>query len=241
MRLRPVCPQCGAALPQPVGGADPGQCPVHGRVRACWRAVEASYEAFTEHLVLSRGLPTWLPWPLPPGWSVTDFGCVGGEGVPPRATFLTCHGLTPEDGAVSLTVITEEPRVGLGALLAAVPHNDPGRAAWDEPAAMRLRLEGTSVSLWSVATTAAEAGAPRDEPRGRDAADEGAGADDADDADGADDRTVLAGEAQGRWLWVVVSPAAAVLGLVDRASLRDASGLGPELVAVTFGSGASEV
>ncbi|GAA1936217.1 hypothetical protein GCM10009815_33790 [Nocardioides marmoribigeumensis] len=216
-----MCARCGAALTAASGGTGHGAtggggrwaCPLHGEVQPCWRAIEASYEAFAEHLVLSRGLPTWIPWPLPPGWAVADFGCVGGEGEPARATFATCHGLTPEDGGVSLVVVTEEPGVGLGAHLADVPHSDPGRAAWDQPPALRLRLDGASVPLWPVPQTLVQ---------------------------GDDDRTVLAGEAQGRWLWVVVKPAEAVLGLVDRASLGDASGLGPELVAVTFGSPAED-
>ena len=231
MRLHPACAQCGTPLTAAAAGdhAGPGErwtCPLHGETAPCWRAVEASYEAFAEHLVLSRGLPTWLPWPLPPGWSVADFGCVGGEGRRPRATFATCSGLTPEDGGVSLTVVTEEPGVGLGAHLADVPHSDPGRATSGQPAALRLRVDGVSVPLWSV---------PRATPGGGLRADGGDGGDREDGGDGGD-RTVLAGEAQGRWLWVVITPAEAVLGLVDRASLSDASGLGPELVAVTFGA-----
>jgi hypothetical protein len=202
MRLHPVCAQCGSPL------GEEQACPVHGAVQPCWRAAEASYEAFAEHLVLSRGLPTWLPWPVPLGWSVADFGCVGGEGEVPRATFATCHGLTELDGGVRLTVVTEEPGIGLGAHLAGVPHSDPGRAAWDQPAALRLRVDGASVPLWPV-------------PRPVETDD--------------DDRIVLAGEAAGRWLWLVVSPAEAVLGLADRAALSDASALGPELVAVAFG------
>lgn len=209
MRLHPSCAQCGAPL---VAGdqTSPGgwTCPLHEAVELpCWRPVDVTYEAFAEHLVLSRGLPTWLTWPLPPAWGVADFGCVGAEGAPARATFATCHGLTAEDGGVSLTVVTEEPGVGLGAHLAGAVHSDPGREAWDQPAALRLRVGGLSVPLWPVPT--------------------GPGAD--------EDRTVLAGEAHGRWLWLVISPAAAVLGLADRASLSDASELGPELLAVGFG------
>ena len=210
MRLQPACARCGAPLV--ASGSSDGEdgerwtCPLHGEVVPCWRAAEASYEAFAEHLVLSRGLPTWLPWPLPPGWGVADFGCVGDEGTTPRATFATCSGLTAEDGGVSLTVVTEEPGTGLGAHLADVPHSDPGREAWNQPPALRLRVDGASVPLWPVARP-----------------DEG------------DDCTILAGEAQGRWLWLVIRPAAAVLGLVDRASLSDASALGPVLVAVAFG------
>jgi len=178
-------------------------------VQPCWRAAEVSYDAFAEHLVLSRGLPTWLTWPLPPGWGVSDFGCVGDEGAVPTATYATCSGLTPEDGGVALTVVTEEPGVGLGAHLAGVTHSDPGRATSGEPAALRLRVDGMSVPLWPV-------------PRPVD-----------DEAD----VSVLAGEASGRWLWLVVNPAEAVLGLVEWAALRDASGLGPELLAVAFGPG----
>ena len=41
------------------------------------------------------------------------------------------------------------------------------------------------------------------------------------------DRAVLAGEAAGRWLWLVVRPASAVLLLPDLPELLDVSGLGP--------------
>jgi hypothetical protein len=212
MRLHPTCAQCGAVLEADAGG---WACPLHATVQPCWRATEVTYDAFAEHLVLSRGLPTWLTWPLPPGWSVADFGCVGDEGEAPRATYATCSGLTPEDGGVELTVVTEEPGVGLGAHLAGVTHSDPGRAASDQPAALRLRVDGMSVPLWPV---------PRPWHDGEDEA----------------DVSVLAGEASGRWLWLVVSPAEAVLGLIDRATLSDASALGPELLAVAFGPAAPE-
>jgi hypothetical protein len=210
MRLHPSCARCGAPLvPSDGSGPGPWTCPLHEAVELpCWRPVEVTYESFAEHLVLSRGLPTWLTWPLPPGWAVADFGCVGAEGESPHATFATCQGPSPADGGVALTVVTEEPGVGLGAHLAGATHSDPGREAWDQPAALRLRLDGLSVPLWPV---------PGDE-----------------------DRTVLAGEAHGRWLWLVVTPAEAVLGLVDRAPLADASALGPELLAVGFGPVAPE-
>lgn len=209
MRLQPACPACGSVV-TPHGGA--WTCPVHGARAPLWRRAEASYEAFAEHLTGARGLPTWMPWPLPPGWGVADFGCVRDDDGPPRATFVTCEGLTPTDGGVALTVVTEEPGVGLGAHLAGVPHSDPGITAWDQPAALRVRVDGVSVPLWSVAVQADEADGPT--------------------------RTVLAGEAQGRWLWFVVTPAEAVLGLADRSSLVDVSQVGPELVTVPFGQSA---
>ena len=49
------------------------------------------------------------------------------------------------------------------------------------------------------------------------------------------DRSVVAGEADGRWLWMVLRPASAVLLLRDDWILRDVSGLGPPLVELPFG------
>jgi hypothetical protein len=49
------------------------------------------------------------------------------------------------------------------------------------------------------------------------------------------DRSVVAGEAGGRWLWVVLRPASAMLLLRDEWILRDVSGMGPALVEIPFG------
>ena len=49
------------------------------------------------------------------------------------------------------------------------------------------------------------------------------------------DRAVFAGEAGGRWLWVILRPASAMLLLRDEWILRDVSGLGPPLVELPFG------
>ena len=38
---------------------------------------EASYDAFVEHLGATARFPTYLPWPLSPGWRVTQFAAVG--------------------------------------------------------------------------------------------------------------------------------------------------------------------
>ncbi|MGH3507676.1 MAG: DUF6758 family protein, partial [Nocardioidaceae bacterium] len=54
------------------------------------------------------------------------------------------------------------------------------------------------------------------------------------------DRSVLAGEAAGRWLWVVLRPASAVLLMRDDWILRDVSGGGPLMVEMPFaGPGAT--
>jgi hypothetical protein len=55
------------------------------------------------------------------------------------------------------------------------------------------------------------------------------------DSDSTFDRSVFAGEAQGRWLWLVIRPASAALLLHDEWILMDIAGLGPELVELPFG------
>ncbi len=48
-------------------------------------------------------------------------------------------------------------------------------------------------------------------------------------------RSVVVGEAEGRWLWIVLRPASAILLLRDDWILRDVSETGPQLVALPFG------
>jgi hypothetical protein len=74
------------------------------------------------------------------------------------------------------------------------------------PPAARVRVDSAGVPLWPVSTSGPEAL----------------------------DRSVLAGEALGRWLWLVFRPASAALLLGDIGALHDVSELGPELVALPF-------
>jgi hypothetical protein len=76
---------------------------------------------------------------------------------------------------------------------------------------VKVRVDSQVVSLWPVSTSAAS---------------------------GELDRSVVAGEAQGRWLWIVLRPASAILLLRDDWLLRDVSGLGPPLVEIPFGGAA---
>jgi hypothetical protein len=165
------------------------------------------YDAFAEHLVAARPLPTWLPWPLPPGWQITDFGCVGIEDRDARASFVACTGTTDLDGVVEVALVSEEPGVGLGARCAGITATDPGLDVGQGPPQARLRVDGATVSMWGVSTSA---------------------------SDSDFDRSVFAGEAQGRWLWLVLRPASAALMLAEPWTLQDVSELGPELVALPF-------
>ncbi|HYI52965.1 MAG TPA: DUF6758 family protein, partial [Microlunatus sp.] len=64
--------------------------------------------------------------------------------------------------------------------------------------------------------------------------------DDLADESGATDedplaRAVFAGEADGRWLWLVMKPASAALLLQDDWLLADVTGFGPEALEMPFG------
>lgn len=198
------CPRCPAPVVEESGE---WRCRDHGTVPPLWRAGTASYDAFGEHLARARGFPTYLPWPMRPGWEVTDFGVV--QDRRPLATVTTAVGSTAEDGPVEMTTISEEPGTGVGARCAGTVHSDPGaEIAGDRPTA-RVRLDSRAVPLWPISTAGAD-------PRL--------------------DRSVLAGEVDGRWLWLVLRPASAVLLMRDDWSLADVSGIGAPLLDLPFGS-----
>lgn len=210
MPLRTECPRC----PTPLGAgpdAEHGQqsCPEHGPTPVLRRPDAASYDDFAEALTAAGEFPTYLPWPMSPGWSVSDFAVVGGrphEAV--RATMTCCSGTSRLDGPVDVFVVSEESGTGLGARCAGTPHLDPGPEIGAGPPVVHVRIGSQSVPLWPVSTAA---------------------------TGGELDRSVVAGEAQGRWLWVVLRPASAMLLLRDDWILRDVSGIGPPLVEMPFG------
>jgi len=207
--VAPGCPRCPTPV-APVERSDGAwACPDHGRVAPLWRPDEATYDEFAAHLERAAGLPTYLPWPLSPGWQVTDFGVVDG-----KATYTCVSGTSELDGPVDLIIVCEEPRTGLGARCAGTVHDDPGHELGDGPPPSKVRLDGQPVPLWPVSTTDGSGGSAEW------------------------DRSVLAGEGGGRWLWLVIRPASALLLLRDPWLLRDVSALGPALLDVPFGGAA---
>lgn len=205
MPLGAGCPRC----PSPVSDADGAwRCIDHGEITPLWRPAMADYDSFAEHLTRAGAMPTFLPWPLAPGWTVSDFGAVTAADGQGRASFVSSSGPSELDGVVEVTVVTEEPGVGLGARCAGVRHSDPGGEIGDGPPLAKVRITGHPVPLWPVLTS---------------------------DADNDFDRSVFAGEAHGRWLWLVLRPASAALLLKDEWILMDVGGLGPELMDLPFG------
>lgn len=209
------CPRC----PAPVAEIGDGRwsCPEHGVVVPLWRPRVSSYDAFAQHLRRVGAFPTYLPWPLGPGWSVSDFAAVARDGEGPRATMTCVSGSSQLDGPVDVIVISEEPGTGFGARVAGLTtadggaRLDPGQEVGEGPPPVRVRVEQHPVGLWPVSVS----GTP-----------------------GEWDRSVLAGEAGGRWLWLVLRPASAILLLRDDWILRDVSATGPQLVALPFGGAA---
>ncbi len=205
MSLTVGCPRCPAPVSET---ADGWTCVEHGAIQPMWRPAESSYEAFTEHLRASQSFPTYVPWPMSPGWRVTDFAAVGAEPSRPRATMTCCSGSSELDGIVEVTVVAEEAAIGLGGRIAGTEHDDPGADLGEGPPAVKVRVDGQMVNLWSVSTSASSSEW---------------------------DRSVFAGEAAGRWLWLIMRPASAMLLLRDDWILRDISGAGPQLVELPFG------
>ncbi|CAN5388452.1 hypothetical protein BH09ACT12_BH09ACT12_37600 [soil metagenome] len=205
MSLSVGCPRCASPV---IASPDGWDCLDHGRIDPLWRAETPSYDAFAEHLLASTAMPTYLPWPLSPGWAVTDFACVGAEPERATATMTCCSGSSALDGPVDVMVVTEESGVGLGARVAGTTYLDPGSDVHEGQPAVRVRIERQAVQLWPVSISGTE---------------------------GELDRSVLAGEANGRWIWLVLRPASAVLLLRDDWILRDAAQTGPHLVELPFG------
>lgn len=206
MLLAPGCPRCTAPVTQQ---RDTWSCHDHGPITPLWRPGDATYDGFGAALQRAGGFPTYLPWPLSPGWTVSDFGVVAGaegsrEGA--RATVTCSSGTSALDGPVDVFVVAEEAGTGLGARVAGARYTDPQVA--DGPPTVRVRIGSQAVPLWDVPTT-----------HGHDEV----------------DRSVVAGEAAGRWLWVVVRPASALLLLRDDWILRDVGSIGPMLLEVSFG------
>jgi len=205
MPLQAECPRCPAPIPDSAGGG--WSCPEHGPTAPLLRPAASSYESFVEALAAAGDFPTYLPWPMSPGWTVSDFAVVSEAGRG-QATLTCSSGTSALDGPVDVFVVSEESGVGLGARCAGTSHLDPGPDLGVGRPSVRVRIGSQSVPLWAVSTSSSGVEL---------------------------DRAVFAGEAAGRWLWVVLRPASAMLLLREEWILRDVSGIGPPLVELPFG------
>jgi hypothetical protein len=139
------------------------------------------------------GVPLWVPWPMPPGWTVTGVAWAGDERAPAVATALACSGPAPLGGVADVVLVAEEPGVGLGARYAGIGGPDPGTLLTQEidttSAHAKVLAGGRPTPLWSI--TAGEG------------------------------RSAYVGEALGRWLWAVAWPTEAGYVLAEHLVLQD--------------------
>lgn len=180
---------------------------MHGTIHPLWRPESVDYDAFAELVGRAADLPIYLPWPMSPGWSISEFGCVA-AGDRAAATVTTTVGTSDLDGPVEVTVVAEDPGVGLGARCAGTAYDDPGEQIGLGPHAIHVRAAGRAVPMWAV---------------------------DPSIEDDLFAKSVFAGEADGRWLWLVIRPASAALLLRDEWLLADVTGFGPEALEMPFG------
>ena len=183
---------------------------MHDAVVPLWRPRRTDHDDVASLLVAAGERAAWVPWPLGPGWRVSDIGVVADRVDRPgavRGAVTGCSGTNTWDGEMEILLVTESPGTGLGARVAGLDRVDPGTEVGEGVPAARLRLGTHPVALWSVSSL----------------------------PDSAGDRAAFAGEAWGRWLWLVLRPASAALLLADDWILRDLAELGPALVGLSFG------
>jgi hypothetical protein len=159
---------------------------------------------------------------MSPGWSIADFGCVG-TGARVRATVTTTVGTSDLDGEVEVTIVSEDPGIGLGARCAGTSYDDPGPQISNGPPSIRVRAGGRTVPMWLVDDVGENPSFERELTVADLTAHDVLA------------RAVFAGEADGRWLWLVMRPASAALLLHDDWLLADVTGFGPEALEMPFG------
>lgn len=188
-----TCPRCAGALRAPTVWSSDWECDVHGAV-APYRVVPGPHPGAVQYALQGRGVPAWIPRPLPVNWLVTGLATAGDERTGARATAVALSGPNPAGGAADVVIVAEDPGVGLGARLAGLPGPDPGdltaRPGPGGHPAGKVRAAHHPTPLWDLAT--------------------------------ATDRDALCGEARGRWLWMIFWPAAAALLLEENLLLVDA-------------------
>ena len=111
MSLSVGCPRCAAPVSRTPDG---WTCVEHASISPLWRPAESSYDGFAEHLRTAGPFPTYLPWPMSPGWSVTDFAVVGDEPERARATLTCCSGTSELDGPVAPGDVSLTGKAGKG-------------------------------------------------------------------------------------------------------------------------------
>jgi hypothetical protein len=190
------CPRCGGSIRPPDLASSSWRCDLDGHVPPLHAAQHVGLDLLsaTVQRAQEQGFPVWCPWPMPQGWMVTGLAWAGDDRDGLSATAIACTGPSPlTDGPGDVLLIAEDPAVGLGARLAGLSGPDPG------PGLMEIgsgREAHAKVRVGGRPTPLWALDTP-------------------------DDRSAYAGEARGRWLWVIAFPAPAGYLLTERLEVHD--------------------
>ena len=141
------CPRCGDPVVADPGSGSGWTCWRHGPVPGLIGFADPSVHVLLTHLSAAP-VPTWLPWPLPPSWSLSGVGRVVDRTT--VATVLALSGPDPLGGPGDVLLVAEEPGVGLGACYAGLAAHDPGPVVASRQADARVSVDGHPAPLWFV-------------------------------------------------------------------------------------------
>jgi hypothetical protein len=144
-----ACPRCDATVRGPSIWAAGWHCRDHGEVSPLRPTLSPS-RAGLAGLLRHAAVPVWLPWPLPAGWLVTGFAGAGDDRTGTRGCAVALSGPSPAGGVAELLLVSEDPRVGLGARFAGLDGLDPGAELTTGPPAAAVRFDGHELPLWPV-------------------------------------------------------------------------------------------
>jgi hypothetical protein len=171
------------------------------------RVFEPDARILTDHAEHLR-MPLWLPWPLPSGWQFAGHGYVGDTAM---GTVVACRGPNPVADHPLLTVDVAD-------LLIAT--DEPGTGLGSALAGLPTADPGPGFGYGPPQAKAFVGGHPTSMWWV---------------ADVPEDRAVYAGEAEGRWLWVVIYPGSAGALIVEPLVLVDVRELGHEVELLPYG------
>jgi hypothetical protein len=147
-----VCPRCDAVLRAPTIFSSAWHCAQHGAVHPLRPALSPS-RAGLDGLLRGAQVPVWLPWPLPEGWVLAGFARAGDERTGGLACAVALSGPSPVGGPGEMMLVSEGPRVGLGARFAGLDGTDPGERFAAGPADTCVRFGNHEFPLWNINAT----------------------------------------------------------------------------------------
>src|SRR6185312_8708749 len=144
-----TCPRCEGTVAAPSAWSSSWRCAAHGDVAPLRQVRSLSPEGLAG-LVRNAVVPVMLPWPLPDGWLVTGFAAAGDERMGTQGCAVALSGPNPVGGPGEMMLVSECPRVGLGARIAGLAGPDPWAAFPAGSPDSCVRFNHHEFPLWHV-------------------------------------------------------------------------------------------